>query len=601
MSMANTDQSLSTIPFLELLRNQIDLTRVPFSDRGSRLLVYQSPGQSQLYVKLAERLADLEPGIDAYMRRPPFIRDVVFLDEHGEPLEFEIISGPDVVRFRTHIGEFGMVFQEPRILAFGMPPHVTAGIRFNVLPEFRLQTESGGELKGIRNLGYSTNGTLLKNEIIPENGGYTVECIVRAGDDTALSLHVSSKNNVHHETEPFSQSCAVAAARWQRWFGNVPPVAEPFRRTYAYAWWVMANNLVSPLGNVAYESMMPSKIAYIGLWLWDSALHALAFRHIDPELARNQFRAMLAYQFPTGKLPDAIHDEGVISEIDHPLQAEVTKPPILAWAALKLHETAPDLEFLKEIYVPLVRLNAWWFSMNDDDGDGLAQYNHPYSSGLDDNPLWDYGMPVESPDLNTYLCIQMDALASMAQALGMETESAMWRRRAESIVRRMMEDFWDEQAGVFRALHNEEPIPVVTPFNLYPLWTGRLSHAVQQRLIEHLLNPDEFGGKYMLPTVARNDPHYDPETMWRGPIWANINYFFVEAFRKSGRPDLARELRDKTLNLVMSQPGIFEYYSAETGAPPLRAASIFGWTAAIFIDLALEATAELNAQAQLPR
>ena len=72
-----TDIELTSVPFLELLRNQIDITRVPFSDRGSRLLVYQSPGQSRLYVKLAERIADLEPGIDAYMRRPPFIRDLV--------------------------------------------------------------------------------------------------------------------------------------------------------------------------------------------------------------------------------------------------------------------------------------------------------------------------------------------------------------------------------------------------------------------------------------------------------------------------------------------------------------------------------------------
>ena len=582
---------------MELLRNQIDITRVPFSDRGSRLLVYQSPGQSQLYVKLAERIADLEPGIDAYMRRPPFIRDLCFINEQGEPLEFEIITGPDVLRFLTRIGEFGLVFQEPRILAFGLPPNKVAGIRFNVLPEFRLQTESGGELKSVRNLGYSTNGELLKNPITPEKDGYTIECLVQSGDDSAVSLHVSSKNSVHHETAPFSQSCAAAEARWRKWFSSVPPVAEPFRRTYAYAWWVMAANLVSPLGNVAYESMMPSKITYIGLWLWDSALHALAFRHVDPELARNQFRAMFAYQFPDGKLPDAIHDEGVISEIDHPMQAEVTKPPILSWAALKIHETAPDLEFLKEIYVPLVRLNAWWFSMNDDDGDGLAQYNHPYSSGLDDNPLWDYGMPVESPDLNTYLCIQMDSLATMAQALGLEGEAGMWRRRAQSIVRRMMEDFWDEEAGLFQALHDEQPIPVVTPFNLYPLWTGRLSEAVQDRLIAHLTNPDEFWGEHALPTVARNDPHYDPETMWRGPIWANVNYFFIDAFKKIGKTGLARELRDKTLNMVMSHPGIFEYYSGDTGAPPEKAASIFGWTAAIFIDLALEATAELAAEA----
>jgi hypothetical protein len=43
----------------------------------------------------------------------------------------------------------------------------------------------------------------------------------------------------------------------------------------------MANNLLSPCGCLAHEGMVPSKTKYVGLWLWDSALHALAFRHID--------------------------------------------------------------------------------------------------------------------------------------------------------------------------------------------------------------------------------------------------------------------------------------------------------------------------------
>ena len=86
----------------------------------------------------------------------------------------------------------------------------------------------------------------------------------------------------------------------------------------------------------------------------------------------------------------------------------------------------------------------------------------------------------------------------------------MWRRRAAAIVRRMIESFWDEEAGLFRALHDEQPIPVITPFNLYPLWTGQLPDGVQARLLDHLTNPDEFWGEYVLPTVARNDPNYNP-------------------------------------------------------------------------------------------
>ncbi len=583
---------MTTSPHLNLLRNHIDITSVPFSDRGSRLLVFQESGRSRLKVRLAERLTGLQPGIEAYRNRPPFIRDLCLLDEDGDPLEFEAVVYPHVLYFQTRLGDFGLVFQDEFTLAFGLPPDVRAGLRFHVAPQFWERTDRGGTFKAVRNLTYVSNGETVGNRITPDAEGYIVEFIVESRADCVIALAIRDELDSSFSVLPFSTVCASSETRWNDWFSRAPAVNERYRLTYTYAWWVMANNLISPQGKVAYEAMTPSKIYYVGLWLWDSAMHALAYRHGDPELARNQIRAMLTCQLPDGMLPDAVYDEGVVSTIDHPIYAEVTKPPILAWAALKLHETDPDLDFLQEIYVPLVRWNAWWFSMNDDDVDGLAQYNHPYSSGLDDSPLWDHGMPVESPDLNTYLCVQMGSLAVMAEALGMDAEAAMWRRRAASIVQRMIEGFWDEEAGLFRALREERPIPVVTPFNLYPLWTGQLPEAMRNRICAHLTDPSEFWGEYILPTVARNDPKYDPETMWRGPVWVNINYFFIEALRQVREYELARTLRRKTLELVMNQSGIYEYYNAETGQPPEAAAQTFGWTAAVFIDLAIQASQE---------
>jgi hypothetical protein len=583
----------TTASLLDLLKNKIDITQVPFSDRGSRLLVYQVPGQSRLLIKLAERLTELQPGLDTYRHRPPFIHSFSLVDESGEQLDFEkVVTYPHALCFQTRLGEFRLVFQDERVLALGVPPNVTAGLRFQVSPQFWEETESGGVFKAVRNLAYASNDRCIRNKITPKGGGYVVDFVVDSGDDCAITITIRGGLDLHQEVLPFSQSYANAEGRWRDWFSRVPPVSERYRSTYAYAWWVMASNLISPQGRVTYEAMTPSKMEYIGLWLWDSALHALAYRHVDPELARDQIRAMIAHQLSDGMLPDAVYDEGVVAEIDHPIRAEVTKPPILAWAALKLHESDPNLDFLREIYVPLVRWNAWWFSMNDDDVDGLAQYNHPYSSGLDDSPLWDYGMPVEPPDLNTYLCVQMGSLALIAELLGMDAEAAMWRRRAEAIVRRMLEDFWDDEAGLFWALHQEEPVQVVTPFNLYPLWTGQLPVEIRDRLIDHLTNPDEFWGEHIIPTVSRSDPHYDPTTMWRGPVWTNINYFFVEALQQVGMDDLAHTLRDKTLELVTNHPSVYEYYNAETGERPEEAADIFGWTAAVFIDLAVQASRE---------
>ena len=579
-----------TSPSLNLLRNLLDFTRVPFSDRGSRLLVFLNPEKCNIFIRLAERLTSLDTDVEAYIRRPPFIYDLTLIDGDGDPLNFETTTYPHMIFFNTELGDFGLTFLDDETLALGLPPGKTVGIKFHVSPQFWKTTNQGGEFKSIRNLSYDTNGEIIKNQILPERGDYTVIILVRSGDDSTITMKIGSNSASQTEVPPFSSIGDSAEERWKNWFDQIPPVADTYVRTYTYAWWVMANNLVRPKGSIVYEAMMPSKVNYVGLWLWDSVMHALAFRHIDPELARNQIRAILENQLPDGMLPDAIYDEGVISEIDHPIYAEVTKPPILAWAALKLHETEPDLEFLKDIYVPLVRWNAWWFSMNDDDVDGLAQYNHPYSSGLDDSPLWDYGMPVESPDLNTYLCIQMGSLAIMAELLGMDSEAQMWRLRSKAIVQRMIQDFWDEESGVFRAKHNNESIPVITPFNLFPLWTGQLPDNIRNRLIGHLTNPEAFWGENILPSVARNDPHYEPGTMWRGPVWVNINYFFIEALHQIGEDSLADELTHKTLDLINRHPGIYEYYNSENGEPPAKAAEAFGWTAAVFIDLVISAS-----------
>jgi len=265
-------EKMATSPHLSLLRNRIDIERVPFSDRGSRLLVFRTPGRSRLLLKLAERLTELQPDIEAYLRRPPFIDDLCLVDENGEAIDFEVVTYPHALYFCTRLGDFGLVFQDKRTLALGLPSQVTAGLRFHVSPQFWEQTDRGGVFKGIRNLAYVSDGQPVRNRITPEEGGYTVEFIVQAGNDCAIVLAVHERPDLSLDVLPFSVSCAVAEARWHDWFDRVPPVDEQYSLTYAYAWWIMANNLISPQGRVTYEAMTPSKINYVGLWLWDSAI-----------------------------------------------------------------------------------------------------------------------------------------------------------------------------------------------------------------------------------------------------------------------------------------------------------------------------------------
>jgi len=575
-------------PQLDLMRNAIDLDLIPYSDRGSRLMIFRDT-DDRFLVRLAERLTGIDPGIEAYLKRAPFIDQLAIIDENGAEIPYVLTWNPYGVRLETIVGKFHLLIDSSDRLVIGIPDGARAGVRFRCNNGFYRETLENGIQKPVRELSWQVKGTVYSQKSWQEDGSYWLEVLLAAGTNCAFALTISEVTGT--EDNPVLSAASILEAnrrRWQGWFARAPEVDSRFARSYAYACWNMANNLISPMGNVLFEAMMPSKVKYVGLWLWDCAMHAIAFRHIEPELARNQIRAMLAWQLADGMLPDAIFDDGIVSEIDFPIRAKVTKPPILAWAAWKINEVAPDLEFIKEIYPQLVRENQWWFKENDDDRDGIVQYNHPYSSGLDDNPLWDYGMPVESPDLNTYLCLQMDALAKMAEELGLDDEAADWRMRSIILKDRMIEHLWDEKAGVFQFLHEHKAVPVLTPFNLFPLWTGILPDRIRERLLKHLRDPNEFWGTYCLPTVAYNDPHFDENTMWRGPVWVNINYFMIEALQKNGELELARELRKKTLQLIQEQGGMYEYYNARSGEPPVKAARVFGWTAAVFIDLAIQ-------------
>jgi putative isomerase len=575
-------------PYLDLLRDRIDLETSSFSERGSRLLVSRR-GYS-LSVRLAERWSKLEAELGDFRHRQPIISDLYLIDGFGSLLDFTLTTYPHKLSLQTNAGLFEIVFLDTETLFISLPEG-EVGLRFKVRGEHGHTDRRGGTFKGLRNVAYTTNAKIVSNIAGQVNGGYFhVELTVRGEAGRGLVLNVTPRLGFNRTVRPTADVLAEAARRWHDWFAGVPAVDEPYQAQYYYAWWIMRSGLVSSRYYMTREGMLASKTRYIGVWQWDAFFHALAYRYVDTKLAEDQLRIVLDHQREDGMIPDAIHDEGIVTYLPAPVDADVTKPPVIAWTALKLYQKSGDLDFLSEIYEPLVRWNDWWFQ-HDDDRDSIVQYDHPFSSGLDSSPIWDEGMPVESPDLNVYLCVQMEALAEIAGLIGETEDAEMWRQRSRRLARRVIEHFYDPVAGLFWPTRAHRPIRVLTPFCLYPLWLGRLlDDKIAARLVAHLTDPGQFWTAYPIPTVAVSDPHYNPDQMWRGPTWLNVNYIFIDALIKSGCPDLARQLRDRTLELVMKHDDIYEYYHPETGDHSPRAAPTYGWSSALFIDLVIKAS-----------
>jgi putative isomerase len=590
-------------PFLRLLKNRINLDQIPFTERGSRILVFRIDGM--LSVRLAERWFKQAQQLSSYRNRPPIIDRWRFTNAEGQPLEMAFTTYPHRVDCHSSLGTFNLAFLDSETLLLTIPP-VRCGISFRAHVDHAQTDRRGGVLKLTgeirRSIAYTTNAAILANTV--EDDGQQAEKVslildgsrANSGKGAALLINITPRLGFNRYIPEPAAALENAARLWDAWFAAVPQVLPEFEAQYYFAWWIMRAGLVSTRFYTTREAMMPSKLHYVGFWQWDSYFHALAYRYIDTHLAEDQLRLLIDHQREDGMIPDAVHDEGVVTHLTFPVEADVTKPPLLAWAAWKLYQQSGDLEFLDEVYEAVCRWNEWWFEKNDLDGNGLCEYQHPFSSGLDDSPLWDGGMPVESPDLNTYLVLQEEALADMARLLGEEAEAEMWNRRCDSLIERLIRYQWDPRVGVFWANRNGKHVDVLTPFNLFPLITGRLPKEIASRLVANLVDEKRFWPRFPVPTVALDDPHFDPEQMWRGPTWINVNYLLIEGLQRSGYPQLARQLRDRTLEMVSGLADICEYYNPKTGENPPRAAPIFGWSSAIFIELAIQATREAKDQ-----
>lgn len=442
------------------------------------------------------------------------------------------------------------------------------------------------------------------------------ECVVvefggrRAG---RIVLTIGPRAESPSAAAPHDQLADEANRTWRAWFDRLPPLPEHVRGVGHLAWWTLAANVLRLHSQPSTPVVVPSKLGYVGHWNWDAYFIAIGLRRAAPELARAQLDLVLKHQRADGMFVDVIHDDGVLAatgdlpEDDHRRLAAhfgtcaegivpdgtapdgtlvpVTKPPLFVWAANKLLRVHPDEDLRARTVQAGLRNQHWWLTHSDTDNDGLAEYGHPYSSGLDDNPVFDYGAPTATPDLNAYLALQYDELAVLSKSD--PDRATQLRDRADAHTRRLVARQWDSSARRFLPIVRGKLTGPHTVTDLLPLVAARLPPPVADELVADLLDPKTFGADPAVPTVSRSDPAYQPARMWRGPVWLNTNYLLIEGLARRGRGSLARELANRTLQVVTESGDLAEYWDAESGRRPASAVPMFSWSAALFLDLAM--------------
>ena len=273
-----------------------------------------------------------------------------------------------------------------------------------------------------------------------------------------------------------------------------------------------------------------------------------------------------------------------------------SQPPVGSTVFKELYHKYKDKWLLEYVYDDLLKWNRWWPKNRDNKGllcwgSSLVEPPHKsdfatndwqgaaYESGLDNSPMYDkvpfnkqtHMLELADAGLMGLYVMDCGNLAEIASILGKDQDARELKNRGE-FYRKNLGQLWDDKAGIYKNKRTDtgEFSSRLSPTNFYPLLAKAPTQVQAERMInEHLLNPTEFNGQWMIPSIAANDPSYKDQEYWRGRIWGPMNFLVYLGLKNYNLPEARKILAEKSNRLMMENVKlngyIYENYNAITG------------------------------------
>lgn len=408
-------------------------------------------------------------------------------------------------------------------------------------------------------------------------------------DNKQKSSNFKISNLILHNPDRYSN---LSKDRWNEYLRKTlrSDMSSDANRIAAKSLVTLISNWRSAKGDLFHDGIIPSHAVgyFVGFWAWDSWKHAVAVAHFEPELAKNQIRAMFDYQLKDGMVIDCIYSN------KNENNARDSKPPLAAWAVMEVYNQTKDANFIKEMYPKLVSYYRWWYSHRDNDHNGICEFGATdgtteaakWESGMDNavrfdstgmvknaNEAWSFSQ--ESVDLNAYLCFETRLLSKMAKIIGQPFKPLVDPTKVNNF-------FFDSKTGYYydKTLKGDF-VRIDGPEGWIPLWTGIATAENAKLAMKIIGNKDKFSTYIPFPTLAADNPKFNPKGYWRGPIWLDQVYFGISGIRKYGytkEADMYTNQVFERLNGLKESAPIHENYGTHTGER-LKAPH-FSWSAA---------------------
>jgi hypothetical protein len=288
------------------------------------------------------------------------------------------------------------------------------------------------------------------------------------------------------------------------------------------------------------------------------------------------------YTLDTGqKRVNAVYQGRPVPTPNPELTLDALNHPIFAWAELESFRLTGDKDRLRLVWEPLSRYYAA-LQKYLRQGNGLYLTDWASMDNSTRNPYLEPGGA--GIDISCEMVLFARHLAEIATILG-NSDAVAYQLDAyelSTLINRLM---WDEQRQFYFDLTPKgERAPVKSIAAFWALLAKVASKSQAAALAAELRNPATFNTPHRVPTLAANEPGFDPKGgYWKGAVWVPTDKMVIAGLENYGYTDLAREIalnHLRNVGVVFKETGtIWENYSPQSIAPGEPARRDFvGWS-----------------------
>lgn len=374
----------------------------------------------------------------------------------------------------------------------------------------------------------------------------------------------------------------------EKLFSRTP--SSPFKDSESSALYWSACNMMRqvfypPEGNLKHNYYVFSREPHWG-WghggqVFHESISMLAYAYIDPVSAMNSQRVFADRQhsggyinYRTGAyLDEVIEEKGQLT----------SSAPWYSWLNWEVYKITLDKSFLRQMYQSSKKFYNYYTSHRDTDQDGLCEWGgEAVLESVRDSrvAVWDqvgYPSEFESLDLNCMLVMEAKSLENMAKVLGLKNEAQFWSKDYRKRSKLINKTFWDSEDHFYYNVNKKDHSFTYKKRNdlkrkeiigFLPLWAGIADRKQAKYLVKHLTDTASFWRPYGVPSLAANDPYYNPRGYWNGPVWIQWDYLIERGLLDYGYKGVAKEMvqrvKKNMIEVLKSGHELWEFYDPDS-------------------------------------